>query len=297
MKKIKIILAIFALAILAPSCTDDGGKSKIDFEVGAAPHILKVTGTETSMNLVAIASGVKINLGVTVAIGQGDVVSIDLVGFYKKSTTTEKAYLKKGITTFPTEFKFDQFTIMDAFTSANSPSDFTTLSTLIVSAEMTLKDGRVIKMYKDDGTPLFGQDIANSSLFKVQQTYLSSCTLKDASSFNGNYKVTADGWADYPIGAIVPVTYDAANGLNTFRILSTTNPSIVNKGVPYMIVTINPATATVVSITSNTFYDYGAGGTATVTAGTGTLSSCTGNMNLKVTWGPYGTYDFNLAKQ
>jgi hypothetical protein len=131
---------------------------------------------------------------------------------------------------------------------------------------------------------------------KFELSIYKSCPLTNASSFNGNYKITVDGWQDYAIGATVPVVYNAANGLNTFRILSTTNPSITNPGVPYLIVTINPATATVVSITSNTFYNYGGGQTATVTAGSGTLSACTGDMNLKVTWGTNGTYNFNLVK-
>ncbi len=170
MKNIKLIFALLAIVLLVPSCEDDGGKSKMDLEVGAAPNIVKATGTDASINLLAVANGVKINLGVTVTPGQGDIVSIDLVGFYKKTTTYEKAYLLKGITTFPTTFKFDQFTIMNAFTTVNAPSDFTLNSSLIVSAEMTLKDGRVLKMYADDGTPLFGADISNSSLFKVQQT-------------------------------------------------------------------------------------------------------------------------------
>lgn len=135
---------------------------------------------------------------------------------------------------------------------------------------------------------------AGSKRFEL--SIFKSCPLTDASTFNGNYKVTVDGWADYAIGATVPVVYNVANGLTTFRILSTTNPSIINPGVPYMIVTINPATATVVSITSNTIYNYGTYGTASVTAGTGTVSACTGNIDLKVTWGANGTFNFNLVK-
>lgn len=131
---------------------------------------------------------------------------------------------------------------------------------------------------------------------KYELSIFKSCPLANASIFNGNYKVTVDGWQDYAVGATVPVVYNSADGLNTFRILSTTNPSIINRGVPYMIVTINPATATVVSITSNTIYNYGASGTARVSAGSGTLSACTGDMNLKVTWGTSGTYNFNLVK-
>lgn len=131
---------------------------------------------------------------------------------------------------------------------------------------------------------------------KVVINIVEVCPLTNASLYNGNYRVTVDQWQDYALGATVPVLYDSANGLNTFRILSTTNTSIINRGVPYMIVTINPATATVVSITSNTIYNYGPSGTATVTAGSGTVNPCTGDMNLRVTWGTNGTFNFNLVK-
>lgn len=295
MKKIKLIFAIFALVVLMPSCTDDGGKSKLDLKVGAVPNILKAAGTDGSINLLSVANGVKINLGVTVAVGQGDVVSIDLVGFYKKTTTYEKAYLKKGITTFPTDFKFDQFDIMNAFTTVNAPSDFTLSSTLLVSAELTLKDGRVLKMYTDDGTPNYGADISNSTSFKVQQTYLMSCPLTDASNFNGDYKVTLDQWQDYAVGDIIPVVYNPANGTTTFRILNKNNPYISNGATSYMICVIDPAKATV-KVTANEQFKYIGWENLTVT-GTGTVGSCTGSIDLILTFGTYGNYKLNLVKK
>lgn len=294
MKKIKIIFAIFALVVLMPSCTDDGGKSKIDLEVGAVPNILKVTGTDSSINLLSVGNGTKLNMGVTVGAGQGDIVSIDLVGFYKKTTTFEKVYLKKGITTFPTEYKFDQFTLIDAFTTINSASDFTLTSTLIISAEMTLKDGRVLKMYADNGTPLYGADISNSIVFKAQQTYIGSCPLTTASNFNGNYKVVKDGWADYAVGAIVPVVYNPANGTLKFRILSTNNGALLNPTTCYMEVTIDPATAKV-TVKGNEPFNYGGTDQISVT-GVGTVGSCTGDINLTLTWIGYGNTTFNLVK-
>ncbi|SHG49584.1 hypothetical protein SAMN05443549_104234 [Flavobacterium fluvii] len=301
MKKIKLILAILTVVVLMPSCEDDGGKSKMDFEVGAVPNVLKAEGTEASMNIIAINNGVKINLGVTVSPGQGDIASIDIVGFYKKTTTYEKAYLQKGITTFPTTFKFDQFTLMNAFTTVNSASDFTQSSSLIVSAEMTLKDGRVLKMYADDGTRLYGADIANSAVFKVQQTYLTACTLTDASTFNGNYKVVVDDWADYAVGATVPVVYNPANGTLKFRVMNSTNPSTIAASASnYLECTLDTKTATV-TVVSNAPYLYGAGAANSFTvAGTGTVGTCNGDINLVLTWtrasGSFPNQKFNLVK-
>ena len=298
MKKIKLILAILTVIVLMPSCTDDGGKSKIDFEVGAVANIIKAAGTDESIDKTAIDNGTKINLGITVNPAQGDIVSIDIVGFYQKTTTYEKAYLLEGITTFPTTFKFDQFTLINAFTSLNSASDFTKTGSLIVSVEMTLKDGRVIKMYADDGTRLYGADIANSAVFKVQQPYSVTCSLADASRFNGNYKVVKDEWNDYAVGAIIPVQYNAANGTLKFRILTTNNPYVINRTTCYMEVTVDPKTAKV-TIKSNEPFNYGGGDLETV-GGTGTVGSCDGadGISLNVLWSgvPTRTYALTLAK-
>jgi hypothetical protein len=294
MKKIKIIFAIFALVLLMPSCTEDGGKSKVDLTLGAVPNILKATGTDTSINLLKIGSNTPVNLGVTLSLPQGDVVSIDIVGFYKKTTTYEKAYLKKAVTTYPTTFNFSQADIITAFTTVNTSSDFLLSSVLIISAELTLKDGRIIKMYNDNGTTNYGADLSNSLIYKVQQTYLMSCPLTDASNFNGDYKVTKDDWADYAVGDIVPVVYNPANGTLTFRILNTNNVYILNPTTSYFICVIDPATAKV-KVTANEVFNYGPG--YGPTTGTGTVGSCSGDINLSLAFGPYGYYNFNLVKK
>jgi hypothetical protein len=296
MKKIKTIFTALLLATMVFSCESDGGTSVIKLIEGAAPNIKKVSTTDQGLNVVALRNGQNINLGLTVSVGRGDVESMDIVGIYTKGTVVEKAVLKANVTGFPATVNITQTDLYSAFALLNSVNDIALSDKLTISADLKLKDGRVIKMINDKGVANYGADISNSLDFSVLQNYIVSCPLTDASLFTGNYKVTVDQWADYTIGATVPVVINPADGPNTFRILSTTNPSVVNPGVPYMLVTINPATATVTSIRSNTIYDYGTGGTASVTAGTGTLSSCTGDMNLKVTWGPYGTANFNLVK-
>lgn len=297
MKKIKLIFTLLAIILLVPSCTNDGGSSKLNLTEGGVPNIKKIASTDQGLNVVALRAGQNINLGLTVSVGRGDVASMDIVGIYTKGSVIEKATLKANITTFPATVNISQTDLYNAFTLLNSANDVALSDKLTISADLTLKNGTVIKMFTDKGVANYGADTANSLVFSVLQNYIVSCPLTDASLFNGNYKITADGWADYSIGDIVPVVYNSANGTASFRILSTTNPSIANPGVPYLIVSVDLATAKVTSITSNTFYDYGGGTTISVTAGSGTLSSCTGDMNLKVTWGPYGTYTFNLVKQ
>ena len=98
-----------------------------------------------------------------------------------------------------------------------------------------------------------------------------------ASSFSGDYKVTADLWADYSVGDIVPVEYNAADGTSTFRINNVNHPYLVNAATSYLLVTINSdATVTVVA---NEDYNYG-GGDVTSVNGTGTVGFCGSSINL-----------------
>ncbi len=106
-----------------------------------------------------------------------------------------------------------------------------------------------------------------------------------ASQFSGNYKVTIDDWADYSIGATVPVVYNAADGTTTFRVKSSTNPAIDNSATAYLLVTIN-ADATVTVVT-NEDYDYG--GTISTVVGTGTVGYCGSFIDLSLDFNYGGT--------
>jgi hypothetical protein len=257
MKKVSLLFITFGL--MFASCTKDGGTS---------------------------------NVGV----GYGNVASMDIVGIYTKGTVMEKAILKSNITTFPATVNINQTDLYNAFNILNSASDVGLKDNLVISADLKLKDGSVVKMYNTDGTTNYGSGIANLTGIKVFQTYIVSCPLADASLFNGNYKVTADQWDDYGVGPVIPVVYNAANGTKVFRIPNTTRPYIVNGSTSYIIGTIN-TTTNAVTVTSNEPWDYGGGFIVTVT-GTGTVASCTGDINLKLNFsGSSQNQSFNLVKQ
>jgi hypothetical protein len=117
-----------------------------------------------------------------------------------------------------------------------------------------------------------------------------------ANTFNGDYVVTADAWADYSVGDIVPVEYNAADGTSTFRINNVNHPYLVNAATSYLLVTINPdATVTVVA---NEDYDYGGGDVTSVT-GTGTVGFCGSSINLSLKFPAFTTkaYKFTLVKK
>jgi hypothetical protein len=293
MKNISLLLIAFGL--IFTSCTNDGGSSKEGLNEAAIPNITKISTTDQGLNVVALKAGQGINLGLNVDVGFGDVASMDLVGIYTKGTVVEKAILKTNLTTFPSTVNITQTDLYNAFKILNTASDVDLKDNLIISADLTLKNGTVIKMYNANGSLNYGSGVANFSGIKVLQTYIVSCPLVDASLFSGNYKVTADQWDDYGVGPIIPVIYNAANGTKVFRIPNTTRPYVINKSTSYIIGTIN-TTTNAVTVTSNEPWNYGGTDIFTVT-GTGTVGSCTGDINLKLFFGTFGPYTFNLVKQ
>jgi len=294
MKKMKLILASLFLVMFVTSCSKDGGDSVIATDNGGAPNIQKVAAADQSINLAALNNGGDINLSFTVDIARGDVASMDIVGIYKQGTTVQKAVLHPGVTTFPSTISITKADLFSAFDVLTSASDITVSDKLIISADVTLKNGKVYQLFTADGTARFGADIANSQQFSVSQTYIISCPLDDASNFNGNYAVVQDTWQDYAAGDIVPVVYNSADGLLKFKIMSTNNPFINNPGTSYMLVTIDPTDSSV-TVQSNEDFDYGGGFIVGIT-GTGAVGSCTGDISLTLDFGPYGPYYFDLVK-
>jgi hypothetical protein len=293
MKKLKLIFTSILLVFIAVSCEDDGGTSKIDLVEGAVPNIKKIATTDQGINLIALQNGGNINLGLTLGVGRGDVASMDVIGFYTKNGVKERGVLKTNVTGFPATVNITQTDLYAAFTSLNSVSDIGVTDQLLITADLKLNNGTVIKLFTDAGVPRYGADISNAPFLSLSQTYAVACPLNDASLFNGNYRVTADQWEDYAVGAIVPVVYNAANGLLKFRILNTNNPAVTNKS-SYYEVTINPANSTV-SVVSNVPFNYG--GTLISATGTGTIGSCTGDINLKLNFPGYASnQNFTLVK-
>jgi hypothetical protein len=293
MKNLKLLLFAFVLALV--SCTKDGGESKIDLQESAIPNIKKITSTDQGLNVAALNAGQNINLGLTVGVGFGSVSTMDIIGVYTKGSVKEKAVIKANVSGFPTTVNINQTDLYNAFNILNSASDVGLTDKLEISADLKLNDGSVVKMYNSNGSVNYGSGIANFSGITVLQTYIVSCPLTSASIFNGNYRVTADQWQDYNVGDIVPVVYNASNGTFVFRILNTANAYISNSATSYIICTVNPANNTVV-VTSNEQWSYIGWNTVTVT-GSGTVGSCTGDINLKLNFsGSSQNQTLNLVK-
>lgn len=142
-----------------------------------------------------------------------------------------------------------------------------------------------------------GGTVLTSTFYKSPYIYPVQffCALADASLFAGDYKVTADAWADYAEGDIVPVTYNAADGNYSFRILATNNPFLNNAATAYMLVTIDPKDGTV-KVKSNEDFDYG--NLIVPVTGTGSVGTCTGTISLILDFGSGNTgQKFSLIKK
>lgn len=190
MKKIKLIFTILAISLLVTSCDNDGGDSKLDLEVGAVPDINKIDDTDSFINLLALNDGATIDLGFTIKVGQGEISSLDVIGFYVKGNgDVYRAVLANDLTTFPATFNLSQNDLFEAFAELNSASDFEIGDKLIVTADMLLKNGSVINILNTDASTNYGQDIANSQKYTVTQTFNVSCP----SELEGTYSVLSSG--------------------------------------------------------------------------------------------------------
>jgi len=157
-----------------------------------------------------------------------------------------------------------------------------------IRLELVLTDGRTFSAADAGAT------VAGGSFFSSPYTYSAQffCALADASSFDGNYIVVTDVWADYAAGDVVPVQFVSGY---TFRILNTANPFVDNQDTSYMEVTIDPDTGAA-TVMSNECFNYPGFDCVNVT-GLGSVGTCTGDINLVNTFGPYGNYGFTLVKQ
>lgn len=203
MKNLKFICTFLALGLLTfTSCENDGGDSVINLDEGGVPNILKVSGSNTFLDLNALESGEETSIEFSVDRGQGDIVSMDVVLFYKSGDNVYRAVLELNLTTFPKTYSLTQFDIIDAFPELNSVSDFQIGDVLSVSADLTLANGRVLNILKPDGSPNYGQDIANSNVYKVLQTYVVSCP----SDLGGTYNVVSSGTSTDPGATNNPIS-------------------------------------------------------------------------------------------
>jgi hypothetical protein len=93
MKKMKFICAFLAIGLLTiASCENDGGDSAITLDEGGVPNILKVAGSNSFIDLIALENGEETSINFTVDKGQGNIVSMDVSYFTKAETMSTEQF-------------------------------------------------------------------------------------------------------------------------------------------------------------------------------------------------------------
>jgi len=174
-----------------------------------------------------------------------------------------------------------------------NPGDYTPADQFFVRLEVVLTDGRTFSSGNTSGVVAGGSFFSSPFQYSVQFF----CKLTDASLFSGNYVVTDDAWADYSPGDIVPVV--PVPGTTSFRFLSTNNPFIANPNTSWIQFDIDPATGDVTG-GSNEDFNYGSPSSpflVPVTISSGSVGTCTGSVDVKLNFAPFGDWHFSMVKQ
>lgn len=177
------------IALIATSCNDDGGDSNLNTNPGATPNITKDATKDGFIDLIAIENAGEANIGFTIDKGHGDIASMDIILYYISGTSVNRTLLEANVSTFPKTYSLTQNDLIEAFDNLNSAADFKLADQVVVTADITLTNGTILKMYSDDFKRNFGTDVSNSSQYKVSQVFPVSCP----SDLGGNYKVVSSG--------------------------------------------------------------------------------------------------------
>lgn len=294
-KNIKFCLLAIGLVILQ-SCTGDESivnKFQAETTQGAILRTIKVnqntfnfydTSAEWSVSVEEQDNANGKNMA------EVKVYAQQTTGGVTKTEKLVKTYPASYFTTGPNGYPVGDITasLAETLTALGiTTGEYTPADKINMRLELVLTDGRTFTS-TNAATTITGGVFFNSPFEYSVQFF---CPLANAADFNGNYKIVTDGWADYAVGDIIPVVYDPADGLYSFRILNSNNPYLYNPN-SYFIVTINPLDATV-TVSTNEIMDYGYEVNPT---GTGSVGSCTGDINLEITYNPYGLYKLSLVK-
>lgn len=176
MKKIKNIVLTIVVMVLAISCEDDGGKSVLTLDEGAAPNFVVSSTSDQFIDLNRVNNGGVVNLTFKAEVAQGKPASTDIIGIY--TTTTGSVY--RGVliadATLPQDYTLNIDDIVAAFSEINSTEDIQVGDLLAITAKFTMPNGTVLEIVSPDGiTGGTGTNIATTVLFKTVINFPVSC--------------------------------------------------------------------------------------------------------------------------
>jgi len=208
----------------------------------------------------------------------------------KNGNKTVVKTIQADVTTFPTTVEVTGAQLATLFGAPIVAGD-----NFQIGVDLTMANGLKFEAFPVTGNAYASGTAAQPGSSTVI-TYVAVCEFDNA-SFNGNYVVQQDDWADFAVGDLVEVKPGA--GDNEISVLAYPSPAFGTNRKP-MILTVNPTTFDV-TISEQVIGDYFGAGPGATARGTGTVNPCGDNISLLVTIKIDGTdYEDNvliLARQ
>ena len=194
----------------------------------------------------------------------------DLVIIKNGDPSTVKI-LKEGITTFPTTVEVTGAQIAAAFGAPVEGDKFD------IGADVFTVSGQKIEAFPLTGNP-YGSSIAGQPGSSTSVEYLVLCAFNKA-SFDGNYSVVQDDWADFGVGDLIVVK--PGTGANQISVTAYPSPDF-GKNRKAMIVDVDPATS-VATVAEQVIGDYDGAPPGATVRGSGTVNPCGDKITLSLT--------------
>jgi|SRR4030095_15804972 len=180
--------------------------------------------------------------------------------------------LQADITSFPTTVAFTGTQLETLFGQPIVAGD-----NFDIGVDLTTTDGLKFEAFPITGLPYAAGTAAQPGSSTTVQ-YVAVCEFNKA-SFNGNYTVVQDDWADFAVGDLVAVK--PGTGDNEISILAYPSPAFGTNRKP-MILKVNPTTWEV-TIDEQVIGDYNGAPPGATARGTGTVNPCGDEISLLVT--------------
>jgi hypothetical protein len=290
MKKILTYALLFpAVAMMFNACRkDDNNKLPALEEVPWQPQLVKDASTDISISPDDPQSfSGKFSVDEYFESGANP-QKVDVV-VIKNNNKANVKVLKTDVTSFPAVIEITGTQLLTLFGGTIVLGDV-----FDVGVDITTTSGK-----KFEAFPLVGQAYASGITAQPGAAptirYIAACTF-DKNSFNGNYTIVQDDWADFNVGD--PIAVAPGAGDNQIAITAYPSPKYGKNRKP-MLVNVNPQTFAA-TIPEQVIGDYD-GAPANATAkGTGTVNPCGSEITLTITFKigaqEYTGYVLKLAK-
>lgn len=194
----------------------------------------------------------------------------DLVAIKNGDPSTVKV-LKENITAFPTTVEVTGTQLATAFGTPVEGDKFD------IGADVTTAGGQRVQAFPLVGSP-YGSSIAGQPGSSTSIQYTVLCAF-NKSSFNGNYSVVQDDWADFGAGDLIAVKPGA--GDNQIAVTAYPSPDYGTNRKD-MILDVDPNTFAV-TVAEQVIGDYDGAPPGATVKGTGTVNPCGDKISLTIT--------------